>query len=94
MVLVKIDRVGSYELDESFTDLLDELVADVIAGSEGGDLGTLRERLEDLTCLVVAAGEPVSTRVAPSDGRQIPRVDASPAEARARLQGFAPAVAA
>lgn len=96
MVLVKIDGAGCYEIDDSLTDLFNELSADVVAASEADDVGVLRERLDDLTCFVVAAGEPVSGDAADSNCRHhIPEVDATPAEVRLRLQEFtSPAVVA
>lgn len=88
MLLVKIDRVGRYEVDESFAELLDEFAADVVSACESDDPEMLRERLEDLTCLVVAAGEPASAPLMSADCRQIPRIDAAPTEVRLRLHGF------
>ena len=85
MALVKIDGEGYYELDESFSELLDELARDATAAAQSGNAAALRERLEDLICLVVAAGEPVSDPDSARPARRLPALDADAATVRVRL---------
>lgn len=86
-MIVRITGHGSFEVDQSFTDLLNELSGDAAAAVDAGDEGSLRERLEDLTCLVVATGDPVSVLPTRTADIVIPPVGASLDEARLLLCG-------
>lgn len=87
MLSIRIQGHGNYEVDESFTDLLNELAADAAAAAEVDDARALRERLEDLTCLVVAAGEPVERPPVPAATVVVPAMASSPDDARRLLRG-------
>lgn len=93
MLLVKIDGEGYYEIDESFSEILDELAGDANAAAQNGNTAALRERLEDLVCLVVAAGEPVTAPVAAASARRLPAVGADAETVRLRLEGRSSAFA-